>query len=206
MSGSQRRFEAAARRRSSVVAHRWRLDEVPVLASYALLVSAAALAGAWWYFTPLILALLNYIPNAATKDLALLSPDFITYHNYYRGTFSFVVILSVAAWYPVLRLVKKGQSPPWGLMAGGLVAVCVALALLHLPYRLLYFTINEPFEAARLNGTECSVIGEDGNRVLLFCPLLDAPRNRVVMKGDPALVQLGVRRNIFTPLVRQASR
>jgi len=91
-------------------------------------------------------------------------------------------------------------------MAGGLVAVCVALALLHLPYRLLYFTINEPFEAARWNGIECSLIGEDSARVLLFCPLSEAPRNRVVLRDDPALVPLGVRRNIFTPLTKQPSR
>jgi tRNA A-37 threonylcarbamoyl transferase component Bud32 len=205
-SGNARSFDVSIRRRVGVLVHRFRLDEVPVLASYALLVSAAALVVAWWYYMPLILALLSYVPSAAAGDVALFSPDFVTYHNYYRGTFSFVVIIAVAVWYPVSRLVKKGQSPPWGLVAGGAVALCVALALLHLPYRLLYFTLNEPFEAARWNGTECSVIGEDGERVLLFCPRLDAPRNRVVKRGDSSLELLGLRKNIFSPLSKQASR
>jgi hypothetical protein len=199
MSSGARRLDDAIRRRCGEVGHSLRLDEVSTLASFGLLVSVLALAAAWWYFTPLILALLNYVPRARPDDLALLSPDVVTYHNYYRGVFTFVVLISVAVWYPVWRLVKKGQTLHWGLVGSGAVVTCVAIALLHLPYRLLYSSLNDPFEAVRWNDTECSVVGEDAGRILLFCPTLDAPRNRVVAKGDQALVSLG-HRNIFIPI------
>ena len=38
------------------------------------------------------------------------------------------------------RLVRKGQSLHWGLITGGIVVTSVAMALLHFPYRMLYFT------------------------------------------------------------------
>jgi hypothetical protein len=42
------------------------------------------------------------------------------------------------------------------------------------------------------------VIGEEGERWLLYCPGADPPRNRVVLRADPAVRPTGVTENIFT--------
>lgn len=191
-----RRLDAAARRGTADLARRFRLDEVSVLSAYALLLSASVLAAAWWYFTPLIVALLTYVSTGPAENLRILSPDFVTYHNYYRGTFSFVAIFSVAVWYPVAKLVRKGQSINWGMVAGGAIVTCIALALLHFPYRVLYF--NRVFDAASWNGAHCYIIGERSDDLLVFCPEAEPPRTRTITKGDGALQRLGVRESIFT--------
>ena len=197
-SARARRLDETIGRGFGMAAHRFRLDDVSVLASYALLLSASVLAGAWRYFSPLFLAFLTDVSTASGDDLKILSPAFVTYHNQYRGVFTVVVIFFVAVWYPVAKLVRKGQSPHWGLIAGGAVAMCAALASLHVPYRLLYFSVNEPFEAVSWNGAQCYSIGERVDDLLLFCPDLPAPRNRIVKRGDESLKPLGIRENIFS--------
>jgi RIO-like serine/threonine protein kinase len=197
-STSLRALDARVRRE---FLHRLRLDEAPILAAYALLVSASALVLACWYFQPLILALLAWIPSATVDDLALLSRAHVTYHNSYRGVFSGVVILSVALWYPVLKLIRKGQSVHWGLIAAGTVVVFAALVLLHFPYRLLYS--NKTFEAVQWRDSRCYAIGERTDDLLLFCAEL-SPRNRIVKKDDQALMHLNVTESIFSRFGRKA--
>jgi predicted Ser/Thr protein kinase len=190
---SGRRLDAAIRRNLTKVAHRFRLDEVPVLASCTLLLSAGVALSALWYFLPLALTVLA-LPIASEDDLALLSPTAVAYHNQYRWVFTLVVIFSVAVWYPVARLIRKGQSAHWGLLAGGAVVACVAMALLHFPYRMLYF--SKSFEAATWNDNRCFIVAERGDDVMLFCPELSLPRNRPVKKGDVS--PLGVRESPFS--------
>jgi hypothetical protein len=122
----------------------------------------------------------------------------VTLHNQFRWIFSLAVIFSVAVWYPVTRLVRKGQSLNWGLMAGGVVATSIALALLHFPYRMLYFSAIAPFEAVTWNNARCYVIGSRGDERLLYCPALSPPRNRTVKSADPKLIPLNVRENPFS--------
>jgi tRNA A-37 threonylcarbamoyl transferase component Bud32 len=191
-----RRFDTAVRRRAALVIHRSRLDEVSMAASFALLSSVVVLVATWWYFTPLMLAFLTDVVTGSKENLALLSPDFVAYHNRYRQVLTGVVIFCVAVWYPVATLVRKGQSLHWGFVVGGIVACCVAMAWLHVPYRLLYF--NNRFDAMSWNHQRCYVTGERAYQVLLFCPGVDVPRNRVVSKTDEGLVPLGVRESIFS--------
>jgi predicted Ser/Thr protein kinase len=194
-SGVARRWDHAIRQRATRAIHRARLDEASVLASVVILISATALAAAWWYFSPLILALLTYLPTASAADFSLLSPDLKTYHNYYRGVFSFVVILSVVLWYPVVKLVRKGQSLHWGMWLAGGVVTLVAIGCLNFPYRLLiYWNL---YDAVAWNKAHCNVIGERGDAVLLFCPELPVPHNRIVKRSDPGLVPLATQERLF---------
>jgi RIO-like serine/threonine protein kinase len=192
-----RRLDAIVRSRLGALAHVLRLDEVPVLASCALVLSVAVTWAALTYYYPFIMALLS-VPVATGEELKLLSPSSVWLHNQYRWIFSLVVMFSVAVWYPVLRLVRKGQSLHWGLLAGGAVVTCVALALLHFPYRLLYFNSLFPFEAATWNNSRCYIAGERGDDRLLYCPELEPPRTRTVKKGDASVVPLGVRESPFS--------
>lgn len=191
------RTDARIRGWLATQAHRFRLDEAPVMAACALGLSSAVMVGAWWYYAPLLLAIVGGVTAAPAEQLALLSPENVGLHNQYRQVFALVVLLSLAVWYPVRRLVRQGQTlhPGFWLM-GGVVTV-VALIFLHFPYRLLYFSLIEPFEAVSWRGMQCYQIGAREDDILLFCPGSMPPRNRIVKKDDPGLVQSGIRENIF---------
>ena len=196
MSSRLRALDAGLRKSFVAVRHKLRLDEVSVMASCSLLVSVLIVGATWWYFSPLLLAFITYVPTGATETLALLSPAHVGDHNRYRQVLSVVVILTVVAWYPVMKAVRKGQTLHWGFIAGGVVATCVSIALLNFPYRMLYF--NKSFEAVTWKNNHCYAIGERSNDILLFCPELPAPRNRSVTKSDSELTWLGVKESIFS--------
>jgi hypothetical protein len=196
MSSRLRSLDAGFRKWCAGVNHRLRLDEVSVMASCSLLVSALIVGATWWYFSPLLLAFITYVSTGAPETLALLSPAHVGDHNRYRQVLSVVVILTVVVWYPVLRAVRKGQTLHWGFIAGGIVATCVSIALLNFPYRMLYF--NKSFEAVTWKNNHCYATGERGDDVQLFCPELSPPRNRIVKRGEQDLNWLGVKESIFS--------
>jgi len=196
MSSRLRSLDTSLRKSFVAVSHRRRLDEVSVMASCSLLVSVLIVGATWWYFSPLLLAFITFVPTGATETLALLSPAHVGDHNRYRQVLSVVVILTVVVWYPVVKEVRKGQTLHWGFIAGGIVATCVSIALLNFPYRMLYF--NKAFEAVTWKNNHCYAIGERSDDILLFCPELPAPRNRTVTKGDSELTWLGVKESIFS--------
>jgi tRNA A-37 threonylcarbamoyl transferase component Bud32 len=196
MSSRLRSLDAGLRKSFVAASHRLRLDEVSVMASCSLLGSVFIVGATWWYFSPLLLAFITYVPTGATETLALLSPAHVEDHNRYRQVLSVVVILTVVVWYPVVKAVRKGQTLHWGFIAGGVVATCVSIALLNFPYRMLYF--NKAFEAVTWKNNHCYAIGERSDDILLYCPELPAPRNRTVKKGDSELAWLGVKESIFS--------
>ena len=190
-----RRAEVSLRRRANALAHRCQLDDASVLGGWVLLLSVAVLIAACWYFSPLLLALSRYVSTASSSDLQLLSPDNVYYHNRYRQVFTGVVLLPVVGWYPVLRLVKKGQSLGWGMWVGVAVVTCMALFFLHFPYRLLVY--RNYFDVVRWNDQQCAVLGERDARVLLYCPQLPQPRTRTVNRNQDSVISLGKQQRLF---------
>jgi hypothetical protein len=190
-----RAFEDAIRARVRL----WRLDDLGNLSSCALLVSATALVVAWWYCSPLLGALMIFptVSTAPAEQLTLLTPQFLPDHEMYRASFTWATIICLMAWYPPLRLAAKRRQPlNRGLLAGGGAVVLLALMLLDFPYRMLWF--NDTFEVARWQGARCYILGERDDDVLLFCPLVELPRNRVVSRRSKELQRLGTQENIFT--------
>jgi predicted Ser/Thr protein kinase len=203
MSSHVRALDERGRRSLRAVGHRLRLDEAAVVGSCALILSTASILMAIWYFAPLLVTLLTVPLQMDSKEqLRMLSHDFVADHNQYRYIFALVVLFSAVVWYPVWRLVQKGQTLHWGIVASGIAGTCFALTLLHFPYRLLYFT--DAVVAVEWNGSRCYVIGERANQDLLFCAALEPPRNRIVAKNDPALVPLGITESIFKIFERPA--
>jgi hypothetical protein len=193
------RIEIAATR----LARRLQVDELTLQASAALLLSAGVLIGTWWYFSPLLGALLNLFPNVsmtASENLAFLSPAFTPYHQTYRASFIWVTIACLFLWYPVWRrALRTGESLNRGLIAGGLAVTLLSVLLLDFPYRLL---VHSEFEAARWRGESCYIIGERGDQFLLFCPQLQPPRNRAVSRTAAELERAGAKQNIFASLLK----
>lgn len=202
-SGSLRRLDRRTRESLVLLRRRFGFEDVTDLASCALLVSGTALAAAIWYFAPLILAAQDFISQASVERLALLAASNVTEHNVYRVTFTFVTLLMVAVWYPVLQQVRRGARAPWALMTGGAALLLTALVLLHHPYRLMNFRTT--YEVVGWNSTECYLIGRRPLDLLLFCPDLPARRNQVNM-SDPTLVRTGrTETNLFNWAVKRAN-
>jgi hypothetical protein len=194
VSETARRMEGTVRLRLVRAIRRFHLDEVSVLASCVVLLTSVALLSAWWTFFPLFAAYFQKISSAHAEDLALLAPDYRWYHADYRKVFSWIVILSVLAWYAVARLAAfRHESVNRGMLAGGAAAVLLGLVLLDFPYRMGW---HNQFDAVTWNGVYCYKTGDRPDDLLLFCPGLQ-PRNRIVNK--PAnLTPTGVTESIFT--------
>jgi serine/threonine-protein kinase len=195
-SAAAARLDDRAHRGISAWAHRFSLDNVAVLSSWVVLLSAAASVVAWWYFWPLMGALgTPGISKAPLEQLALLSPANRAEHASYRQAFSAIVLLTVAAWYGVIRLSARRRDPiRRGPVFAGIIVLGLALFALDGPYRLLW---HNRFEAARWNNADCYIIGERSSELLLFCPALPPPRNVTVQRRDERLQRLGRRDNIF---------
>ena len=170
------------------------------MASYALVTCATALIAAWWYFSPLIGALITSVPTAPEQSLRLLAPGpngaINDYHVNYRMTFTWIAIVSILAWSLIVRRARREREPlQAGVLAGGIGVILLALGSLDYPFRLLY---HNQFDAARYEGADSYNLGERGGDVLLFSPRIEAPRNRVVRSTDSGLERTGVHESILT--------
>jgi hypothetical protein len=162
----------------------------------------------WWYFAPLIRALVSAsdpdISTAPLESLSFLSPRFRPYHENYRLSFIWVTIASCMLWYPAVKLaVRRGESVIRPVFVGGAAILILSLLLLDFPWRFIY---RREFEAATWQGHHCYVIGERVDDFLLFCPQISVPRNRRVNKRATDLQLAGVKENIFSLLSPDTDR
>jgi hypothetical protein len=84
---------------------------------------------------------------------------------------------------------------------GGALAMVGSLLLLtllaaELPYRLVW---KNTFERIHVEDARCYAIGQADTQLLAFCPDVRPPRNRIVLRDDPAVRRSGVFESIFTP-------
>jgi hypothetical protein len=200
VSGTARRFKS----RTLDISRRYRMDDVTVLSSCVLLLSASALVVTWWYFTPFIGSLFAIagISTTSSESLSFLSPRFRPYHYLYRQGFTAVIIGWLVLWCPTIWLAKKKREPiNGGILAGGVAVLLLSLLLLDFPYRLLAQG-KRSFEAVNWSGDSCFLLGERQGHLLLFCPEAETPRNRIVRADDPTVKRLGFIKDIFTDVAK----
>ena len=196
-SSAAARLDAGVRRRALAIGHRLRLDEVSVLASYALLLSLAAVTLAWWYFTPLILQLLAYIPAAKREDLQLLSPG----SSHVSQLLSWRVQPGdrCSRWLSGYRLSNwcaKANRCTGGCGSEGRLPCALRSHACTCRSRLLIY--RNLFEVVEWNGTRCSVIGENSSSYLLFSATFNPPRNRTVDRRAPGVRFVGAQEPLFS--------
>jgi hypothetical protein len=171
-------------------------DPVSGIVSAAVLVAAAALLSGFWYFGPFLAALFRDLSRAPADIVATLSPANRPLHELYRKTFTGIMIFSGVVWYATWRLARSRRDVVHITIFAGAGAVFLFSAIwLNLPYRVIY---QNRFEVVHWQGQDCYAIGERQNDVLVFCPALQPPRNRVVRKGSEGLEYAGRVENLFT--------
>ena len=172
-------------------------DPVSGIVSAAVLAAAAVLLGGFWYFGPFLGALFRDLSSAPADIVEMLSPANRPFHELYRKTFTGIMIFSGAVWYATWRLARSRRDIAHIAIFAGAGAVFLFSAIwLNLPYRVIY---QNKFDVVRWQGQDCYAIGERQDDVLVFCPALPPPRNRVVRKGSEGLEYAGRVENIFTP-------
>jgi hypothetical protein len=111
-----------------------------------------------------------------------------------------LTVLFLAFTAGVLRVIHLRRRQGTRNGTAGLAAVtaiaAVFLLLNEVPYRILFK--NQAMRVA-YQGMRCYVIGEDPQRLLLYCPDTGPDRNIVVPRSDPSVHSSGVMENIFSP-------
>lgn len=190
------RIDQSLRLSTAEFIHRFSLHDASLLLALVLMLSSTALIVSWWYFWPLLQAFGVHVSTSPPEQLALLGPALASQHDFYREVFTFVFLLTAGSWYPVLKLAaRRGQRVSRGALLGVAAVTLLALGSLQLPYRLLR---HNEFETAKWDGKQCYITGERTEDLLLFCPELQPPRNRIVQKKTKTVERLRLRENIFT--------
>jgi hypothetical protein len=181
--------EAAGRVRDAAVA-----TTAPLL----FVLQGTLIALSWWWFAGLLGGLDSLITQAPGGDLTALGPANKGEQQLYRQLLSFEFFVFALAW-GTLVWSKLRRSDPggWVSIAGGLLLTVSTLAALVFPYRILS---HSQYQRVRFRAQVCYLLGERGNEGLLFCPLQEPPRNRVVRLDDRELETEGSVESVFSQL------
>lgn len=176
------------------------LDE-PVLA-FQLIVALGTLALltlAWtfWDYGAGMFTSFVVVNDAPRARLDALQPANEHYVDAYGRWLDLVLLLFAIAAFRVLAWAQRINSTisrPQKVAA--LVVPIVALVLWQLPYRLMY---HSAFERVDLADARCYMLGSNSTNVLLHCPDMAPPRNRIVPADGPSLHRRGVVESVFVP-------
>jgi hypothetical protein len=159
------------------------------------LTQSALLFLTFWWFRDLVNAFDSLFVQT-TGELAPLSTAYGDYQRLFRQVLSVQFIFMSAAWTALFwaRRQRK-EKGGWLSIGGGIAATILTIIYLVLPYRILSHNTHE--RVSHRSDT-CYLVGQVGNEALLFCPLQQRPRNRVVRLDDPQLERGGPEENVFT--------
>jgi serine/threonine protein kinase len=169
-------------------------------------VGLLALIVVFWRFQEFLRAVGTLFSRDPSQNFASLIAPLRPHHLEDAGLYRAVLqILMLFLSVSILRLtrIRARQSVRQG---GGALAMVGSLLLLtlvaaELPYRLVW---KNAFELIHVADDRCYAIGQADTQLLAFCPDVRPPRNRIVLRDDPAVRRSGVFESIFTP--REESR
>jgi len=173
------------------------LDDGELLLQVVIGTGVVALAAIMFIFGDCFAPVTLYITSASVDALAALRPENEGRFDQYGRTldmfvlvYGLVIIKAFKAAYAGGHVVGRATR----VMAWILPAL--ALMFWAMPYRLVY---HNAFTRVDLAGTRCYEIGKSGAALLLHCPDIQPPRNRIVQERDPDLMPRGVIESVFTP-------
>jgi protein kinase-like protein len=173
------------------------LEDPIVLAQGLTTMGLIALALTVWRFHALIRAWGSVLSTAEPSQLWPLWPESELEKVLYRATLTILLLAFSAGLLRVVHLRSRNRTRGG---AGPLTALAAVLALLlllnELPYRIMW---KNAAPRVWYESMRCYVTGDDGQRLLLYCPESPPPRTRLVARGDAAVRHTGIVESIFTP-------
>jgi serine/threonine-protein kinase len=184
--------------RTSGVLRESGLADLAIRAQLLLLVQFLGTAAVLWWFWPVFVAQYTIVSQADPATTAPLQSEYaVEVHRQQYGIAVDVLVLVMgAAWLALTRERRRSGLPAFdaSAMAGGTLLALSFLAMWAVPYRVTWFN-----EAPRVQyeGQRCFLLGQREENMLLHCPDMAPPRNRVVRAGE--VQRLDVIESIFTP-------
>jgi hypothetical protein len=169
------RVLGALERWIGAIAARLKLDEAKSLGQAATAVAVAVIGGLVWAFRDLLQACATELPNARSEAVGLLATGHLGV-IYRYGLVTVLLMLGVAT-VKIVRMSDRSRAGRLASLAPVLVTALVAVLLVQFPYRLLF---NRKAPMVSVRGEGCYVLGQNGNRVQVFCPARPEDRTEVV--------------------------
>jgi hypothetical protein len=186
-----RRVASAGKRLSLLLS----LDDVLVFESGLVTFGFAALAAVAWLFSDFIGTWGSNISKVPTEHFMRLGPANEGEKVLYRAVLTVLLLVFSTGLMNAIRLRARRQVGRWGSFVACIAILLVILLLDELPYRILW---HNQAPKISYNGMRCYVIGRSSPEVLIFCPDVNPPRNRVVRETDPLIRTTGVTESIFS--------
>jgi hypothetical protein len=176
------------------------LDESAFRLQVVIGLGTLALAGLFVAFWECLAPVTVYINDAPLEALAVLDPAREMTFDRYGQSLDVLVFAYLLLLYAVFAEARRrGQTIPRWARVTAFVVPALALMMWEMPYRMAY---HSSFARVDFAGARCYELGRDDPQVLLFCPDVVPPRNRIVLSSDPRLAPRGVMESVFTPLSR----
>lgn len=195
--GPTRKALQPVRDRVSILVQHIRQASIATSAPLLVIAQCALLGLVWgWWFHDLWEGLDALIAQTPGGDLSSLNPAHHLRHQRWAQVFSLEFFGFTIAWAVLLRAKYRRREPgSWAAIAGGIAVTVLTLVLLVVPYRIW---VHNEHERVNYQSQICYLLGTQGNEALLFCPLQQPPRNRVVRLDDPALERGGPVEDMFS--------
>ena len=189
------RVAAAIRRRPRLAAVHRAINDPVRLSQFVALAGAVGIVAVCWRYRDVVEAWTAFSDRAPASVLAVLSDK--ARQNDFRFYMSLVVVSMGLSLVRVGVLdSRRGVENDRRSLLACLAVFALAVVINDAPYRLIQ---DREAERVTFEDQRCYIIGHSGERLLLFCPDVRPPRNRVVPQNDPRMLRLGYRESLFSP-------
>ena len=155
------------------------------------------LAWLYWDYGAAIVTSNFFVNRGSPSQFAALEPAHESRVDTYGRLLDLLLLLHGLVCVRILTWARRVNAViPSATKLAALMVPVVAMVLWQLPYRLVY---QNTFERVDVGGTRCYQLGRNESDLLLHCPDVPAPRNRVVAANDPLLHRRGVVESMFVP-------
>lgn len=202
VSPSARRLDARLEGLWTRTATSMRLEDPFYSSCWLLTATAIVLGASWFYWWPLIDAVMSDSSTAPATVLGVLSAEREEYWTYFRMALAGLVSANVAGTYGLTRFARaRGRSLPTWLLPAEVALVALILVSMQVPYRLV--RDNDEFPLAKWGQENCHLLGEHHGRALLFCEAL-SPRRREVPQSEIVVDTYASRVSLFAAFAPSA--
>jgi serine/threonine protein kinase len=176
------------------------LDEPALALSCVSALGALALTTLAWLYWDYGVAIVTsnfFVNHGSSSQFSALEPANESRVDTYGRLLDLLLLLHGLVCVRILAWARRVNAViPFATKLAALMVPVAAIVLWQLPYRLVY---QNTFERVDVAGTRCYQLGRNGSDLLLHCPDVPAPRNRVVAANDPLLHRRGVVESMFVP-------
>jgi serine/threonine protein kinase len=177
---------------------RWQLADPNTFVRTIAVAGLVALAVIAMSFRRVIVAYFSDIDTAPFDTLVAMGPTYSFNRFLYRRVVELLLLALVSALLAVWRRPARRAQLNARSLAEASAVIGLTLLLITVPWRTMY---ARDFPQFLFERARCSALGEANGRLLLHCPTLPVPRNRVVLRTDPGLRETGQMADLYDAYV-----